>query len=343
VDGGEYGPRPVPDVLTIGNAIVDVISHADDAFLEAQDLVKGSMQLIDAARAESLYGAMGPGIETSGGSAANTAVGVASLGGTAAFVGKVRDDQLGEVFRHDLRAVGVSFDVPPAPASEAEPTGRSLILVTADAQRTMNTHLGVAAHVCAEDVAAELVATSSVVYAEGYLWDSPPGRAAITATMDLAHEAGRARSLTLSDPFCVDRHRDTFLELLDTRIDVLFANEAEITSLYEVATFAEAIERFRGQGRLGFLTCGARGSVVVSDDDVVAVPAEPVDALVDTTGAGDMYAAGALYGLARGMDLEACARLGSVAAAEVITHIGPRPSADLRALALDAEVPGFAG
>jgi sugar/nucleoside kinase (ribokinase family) len=339
--GREYRARPVPDVLTIGNAIVDVIAHADDAFLAAQGLVKGSMQLIDAARAESLYDAMGPGIETSGGSAANTAVGVASLGGTAAFVGKVRDDQLGDVFRHDLRAVGVGFDVPPAPASEAEPTGRSLILVTVDAQRTMNTHLGVAAHVCASDVAADLVAASAIVYAEGYLWDSPPGREAITTTLDLARDAGRQRALTLSDGFCVDRHRETFLGLLDERVDVLFANEDEITSLYEVPTFAEAIERFRGQGRLGFLTCGGRGSVVVSDDDVVAVEAETIDALVDTTGAGDMYAAGALFGLARGMDLEACARLGSVAAAEVITHIGPRPSVDLHALALEANVRGF--
>jgi sugar/nucleoside kinase (ribokinase family) len=332
----------VPDVLTIGNAIVDVIAHADDAFLEAQRLVKGSMQLIDAHRAESLYGAMGPGIETSGGSAANTAVGVASLGGSAGFVGKVRDDQLGEVFRHDLRAVGVAFDVPPAPPTEAEPTGRSLILVTGDAQRTMNTHLGVAAYVCAGDVPADVVAATSVVYAEGYLWDSPPGREAITTTMDLAHEAGRLRSLTLSDPFCVDRHRDTFLALLDTRIDVLFANEAEIISLYEVDTFEQAIDRFRGHGRLGFLTCGPRGSVVVSDDGIVAVDAEPIDDLVDTTGAGDMYAAGALFGLARGLDVETCAQLGSIAAAEVIAHIGPRPEGSLRDLAA-AKLPGCAG
>ena len=322
----------MPDVLTIGNALVDVLSHADDEFLASQALVKGSMQLIDAERAESLYGAMGPAIETSGGSAANTAVGVASLGGTAGFVGKVRDDQLGAVFRHDLHAVGVAFDVPPAPASEPEPTGRSLILVTGDAERTMNTHLGVAAYVCATDVDADLVADSAIVYAEGYLWDSPPGREAITRTMDLAHDAGRLRSLTLSDGFCVDRHRDTFLTLLDSRVDVLFANEDEITSLYEVATFEEAVDRFRGRGRLGFLTCGARGSVVVSDDDVVRVDAEPVERLVDTTGAGDMYAAGALYGLAAGLDLALCARLGSIAAAEVISHIGPRPEASLAQL-----------
>src|SRR5262245_34950646 len=203
------------------------------------------MQLIDADRAVSLYAAMGPAIETSGGSAANTAVGVASLGGSAAFVGKIRDDQLGDVFRHDLRAVGVQYDVPSAPATESEPTGRSLIVVTADAQRTMNTNLGIAACVCAGDVDRDLVADTAVVFAEGYLWDSPPGREAITATMDLAHDAGRLRSLTLSDMFCVDRHRGTFLTLLDSRIDVLFANEAEITALYEVATFEEAIDRFR--------------------------------------------------------------------------------------------------
>jgi sugar/nucleoside kinase (ribokinase family) len=322
----------VPDVLTIGNALVDVIAHADEDFLAAQGLVKGSMQLIDADRAVSLYAAMGPAIETSGGSAANTAVGVASLGGSAAFVGKIRDDQLGDVFRHDLRAVGVQFDVPSAPPTEPEPTGRSLIVVTADAQRTMNTNLGVAAYVCASDVDPDLVAGTAVVYAEGYLWDSPPGREAITATMDLARDAGRRRALTLSDMFCVDRHRETFLTLLDSRIDVLFANESEITALYEVATFEEAIDRFRGRGRLGFLTCGPRGSVVVSDDDVVAVPAEPVDELVDTTGAGDMYAAGALYGLAGGLDLETCARLGSIAAAEVISHVGPRPQVALQDL-----------
>ena len=318
-------------MLAIGNAIVDVLADADDELLARHDLVKGSMELIDADRADVLYAAMPPGIEASGGSAANTAVGVASFGGRAAFIGKVRDDQLGAVFTHDIRAAGVAFDS--TPATSGPPTARCLILVTPDAERTMSTSLGVAVEVSVDDIDEALVGRAAVTFCEGYLWDNDDTKAAIRHAMAVAQNAGRQVSLTLSDGFCVDRHRDEFLhELMVKSVDVLFSNEDEITSLYQVDTFDDALQRVRAEVPLAFLTRGAAGSVVVRGDELHVVDAVPVK-VVDTTGAGDAYAAGALHGLTTGRDLATCARLGSVAASEVISHMGPRPHRALRELA----------
>jgi sugar/nucleoside kinase (ribokinase family) len=328
----------VPDVLTIGNALVDVLDHEDDDFLAAHDLVKGSMHLVDHARAEQLYGAMGPGIEVSGGCAANTAAGIVSLGGSAAFLGKVRDDQLGAVYRHDLASVGVTVEVPTAPADDPDPTGRCLIMVTPDGERTMNTHLGIAAKVCVDDVDPAVVASAPLVYVEGYLWDIESTKDAIRKVLDSLADGARF-AFTMSDSFCVDRHHAEFVQLAADRIDVLFANEAEITRLYEVPTFDEAIEQVRHRKGISFVTCGALGSVVVQDGEVHKVAAHPVDRVVDATGAGDLYAAGALYGLSRGADLATCAQLGSLAAAEVISHLGARPQQPLRQLADTAQLP----
>jgi sugar/nucleoside kinase (ribokinase family) len=321
---------PKFDVVILGSAIVDVIAHADDSFLTEWALAKGSMALVDSERAEAIYAAMGPGVETSGGSAANTAVGVASFGGKAAFIGKVRDDQLGAVFVHDIRASKVAYDV--APAQAGPPTARCLILVTPDAQRTMNTNLGIAGELDASDVESELVASGAVTYCEGYLWDVDTAKTAIKAAMRTAREAGRRVAFTLSDPFCVDRHRADFLDLVIGDVDVLFANETEICSLYELGGFDDALQVVRRQCELAFLTRGALGSVVVAGGDVHVIDAAPVDEVIDTTGAGDQYAAGALYALTHGLDVASAGRLGSLAAAEVIGHIGPRPAVPLRDL-----------
>jgi sugar/nucleoside kinase (ribokinase family) len=325
--------RRMPDVLAIGNAIVDVLAHADDEFLDRHGLAKGSMTLVDGARAEALYADMGPGVEISGGSAANTAAGIAALGATAAFIGKVRDDQLGAVYRHDLRAIGVAFDVPAAPADDPDPTARSLILVTPDAQRTMNTNLGIAGRLQEDDVDAELVESSSIVFAEGYLWDSEVAYGAIEKAFAIARSAGRKVSLTLSDTFCVERHPDTFARSIRLGVDVLFANEAEAHVLTGRDDFEAAVAEIAGMVPLAFVTRSGKGAVVVRGEERHDVPAHRVDALVDTTGAGDLFAAGALYGLVRGADLVTCTRLGCLAAAEVISHVGARPQADLRALA----------
>ncbi len=324
-------PEPTLDVVCIGNAIVDVIAHADDDFLHRHDLVKGSMALTDPGRAQMLYDAMGPGLEASGGSAANTAVGIASFGGRSAFVGKVRDDQLGEVFRHDIRAAGVAFDV--APATEGPPTARCLVLVTDDAQRTMNTSLGIAGQVTVADIDPPLVASAAITYCEGYLWDSEPTKAAIRRAMALAHDAGRDVALTLSDGFCVDRHRSEFLTLVANSVDILFANEDEITALYQTDHFDEALQQVRGAVSLAFLTRGPSGAVVVAGDEVHVVGAHSRGPVLDTTGAGDAFAAGAMFGLTRKCDLATCARLGAMAAGEVITHLGPRPQVRLSELA----------
>lgn len=321
------------DVLAIGNAIVDILAETDDAFLVRHGLVKGSMALIDAARADELYAAMPAAIEASGGSAANTAAAVGSFGGRAAFIGKVRDDQLGTVFTHDIRAAGVGFD--PVPAADGPPTARSLILVTPDAQRTMNTSLGIAGLVTVDDIDAATVADAAITYCEGYLWDIDATKAAIRRAMALAHDAGRKVALSLSDGFCVERHRAEFLELTQSSVDILFANEEEVTSLYEVDHFDDAMQRVRGHVELAFLTRGPAGAVVVGGDEVHVVGAHPRGAVVDTTGAGDAFAAGALFGLSRGYDLATCARLGSLAAGEVISHIGPRPHVPLRDLAAE--------
>ena len=319
------------DVLGIGNALVDVLSHESEEFLRRHGLSKGTMQLVGEPRAHQLYDAMGPGIEMSGGSAANTVVGVASLGGRAHYVGKVRDDQLGEVFAHDLRAVGVGFTTPPA--TSGPPTGRCLVVVTPDAQRTLNTFLGAAVHLGPEDVDPELVARARILYLEGYLFDPPAAQQAFRVAAGHAHAAGRKVALTLSDPFCVDRHRAAFLDLVERHVDILFANEAEILSLYQVRDFDEAVKRVRDHCEVAALTRSERGSVVVVGHHADVVPAHPVSGVVDTTGAGDLYAAGFMVGWCRGLAPEACGRLGSLAAAEVISHVGARPQTSLAALA----------
>jgi len=319
------------DVIGIGNALVDVLSYESDEFVHGHGLVKGTMHLIDESRAGQLYGTMGPGIEISGGSAANTLVGVASFGGRAQYVGKVRDDQLGDVFGHDLRSTGVGYDTPAA--TSGPPTGRCLILISPDAQRTMNTFLGASARLSPDDIDEELIARGTILYLEGYLFDPPRAQEAFRAAAAFAHAAGRKVSLTLSDPFCVDRHRAAFLDLVERHVDVLFANEAEIRSLYEVGDFDAALQRVRRHCEVAALTRGARGSLVVGGDEVHVIDACPVDTLVDTTGAGDLYAAGVLFGLSRGLDLATCGRLGSLAAAEVISHVGARPMVPLGQLA----------
>ena len=319
------------DVVGIGNAMVDVLSHAEDGFLARQGLVKGTMHLVDEPRAREIYDAMGPGVEMSGGSAANTVVGVASFGGRAHYVGKVRDDQLGEVFGHDLRATGVGYDTPRA--IEGPPTGRCLILVTPDAQRTMSTFLGASVRLGPGDIDRGLITRSKILYLEGYLFDPPEAQEAFRTAAAIAHAAGRKVSLTLSDPFCVGRHRAAFLDLVERHVDILFANEAEICALYEVSDFDTALARVRGHCQVAALTRSAKGSVIVADGRLHTVSAHLVDAVVDTTGAGDLYAAGVLYGLSQGLDLPTCGRLGSLAAAEVITHVGARPMVPLAQLA----------
>ena len=310
------------DVVGLGSAIVDAISHADDSFLEEWGIEKGGMTLIDEQRAHLLYDAMGSASETSGGSAANTVAGVASFGGTAAFIGTVRDDQLGEIFRHDIRASGVDFDVPAG--TDGPSTARCLILVTPDAQRSMSTYLGISSLVDPANVDDDLVAAAKVVYCEGYLWDMPQTIEAITKAFDRARQAGGKVAFALSDDFCVDRHRADFLALVDERVDLLFANTEEICSLYEVDHVEDAIDAVRGHCEIAVVTCSADGSVIVTADETIRVPAHPTE-VEDTTGAGDLYASGFIYAYTQGLDLATCGRLGSAAAAEVISHLGARP------------------
>jgi sugar/nucleoside kinase (ribokinase family) len=317
-------------VLGIGNAIVDVISRADEAFLTKHALVKGSMALIDEAHAETLYADMGPGVEVSGGSCGNTMAGVASFGSKGIYVGKVRNDQLGTVFGHDLRATGVSFTT--AQATDGPATARCLILVTPDAQRTMNTYLGACTGLGPADIDPAQVASAGVTYVEGYLWDPPEAKKAVLKAFDAARSAGRKVSITLSDSFCVDRYREEFRALIRERVDILFANEAEIMSLYQVGSFDKAVEAARAENKICALTRSEKGSVVVRGADTYAVPAAPVARVVDTTGAGDLYAAGFLVGLMRDKPLAECARLGGIAAAEVISHVGARPEVALKGL-----------
>lgn len=321
------------DVVGIGNAIVDVISTVDDPFISTHRLNKGAMTLIDTETADQLYDAMPPGIEMSGGSAANTMAGIASLGGKAGFIGKVRDDQLGRIFRHDVGAVGVDFATPPADGGT--PTARCLIVVTPDAQRTMNTYLGACVELTPDDVDPDVIADSQVTYMEGYLWDPPQAKQAFLKAGQVAHDAGRSVALTLSDGFCVDRHRDEFRDLVANHVDILFANEDEILSLYQLSEFDEALQIVRGQVRIAALTRSEKGSVVVGGDEVHVLDAEPVDRVVDTTGAGDLYAAGFLYGLTQGRNLHDCGRMGGIAAAEIISHVGARPAVPLAKLVAD--------
>ena len=318
------------DVVGIGNAIVDVLAHAEEAALAALGLAKGAMTLIDAREAETLYARMGPAIECSGGSAANTIAGIASLGGSTAFIGKVRDDQLGRVFRHDIRALGVHFETPAATSGPA--TARCLVFITPDAQRTLETYLGAAVELGREDVDPALIGAAKVTYLEGYLWDPPRAKEAFLAACEVAHGEGRKVALSLSDPFCVDRHRAEFRELVAGHVDILFANEQEIMALYEVASFDAALQAVRGKVEIAALTRSAKGSVLLRDNEVHVIDATPVARVVDTTGAGDLYAAGFLYGLTHGRDLAACGRLGSLCAAEVIGHLGARPEGPLAEL-----------
>lgn len=320
-------------VAGIGNAIVDVLVHADDALLSQLDLTKGVMTLIDSATAESIYERLPPGIECSGGSAANTIVGIAALGGKAAYVGKVKNDQLGQVFRHDIRSAGITFDT--APAEDGNSTARCFVLVTPDAQRTMLTYLGACVELTPDDVDEAIIASSAITYLEGYLYDPPAAKRAFLAAASVAHGAGRMVSLSLSDPFCVDRHRMDFADLVANHVDILFANEAELCSLYQTDNFDDAIRASRGHCRVAAITRGAKGSVVIAGGDAIVVGAAPVDQVVDTTGAGDLYAAGFLHGFTQGRDLATCALLGGIAAGEVISHFGARPERPLAQLAAE--------
>jgi sugar/nucleoside kinase (ribokinase family) len=319
------------DVLCIGNAIVDVIARVEEGFVSRHGLVKGSMNLIDEARAEELYAGMGQAIEVSGGSAGNTAAGVASLGGKAAYFGKVKADQLGAIFRHDMRAQGVTFDTPAA--AEGPATARSFILVTPDSERTMNTYLGACVNFTTEDVDRRIVEASQVTYMEGYLWDRPEAKEAFKLAARIARGAGRMTSITLSDSFCVERHRESFLDLIRNDIDIVFANETEIKSLYQTQNFDGAMKAIAKDCPIAVLTRSEKGCIVVKGDEVHASPAHPVDKVVDVTGAGDLFAAGFLYGFTNGKSLAEAARLGSLAAAEVISHIGARPEINLAKLA----------
>ncbi len=316
--------------MGIGNALVDVLSHEDEAFIDSAGLVKGAMTLIETDRATELYDAMGTGIEVSGGSAANTVAGVASFGGRAAYLGKVHDDQLGMVFAHDMRANGVVFQSPAAP--DGPPTGRCLIVVTPDAERTMNTFLGASSMFGPDDVDEDLVAAGRITYLEGYLFDRHEAKAAYRRASDIAHAAGRKVALTLSDTFCVERHLDEWRVLVSDAVDILFANEAELEALYCV-DLDEAVERARHDVEIACVTRGSKGSLIVTADGIVEIPVEQVDKVRDTTGAGDLYASGVLFGLSQGLPLTECGRLGSIAASAVIGHTGARPGQSLAQLA----------
>jgi sugar/nucleoside kinase (ribokinase family) len=319
------------DVVGIGNALVDVLSHETETFIGDHHLEKGAMTLVDTERAEQLYASMGPAAEISGGSAANTMVGVTSFGGTAAFIGRVNDDQLGAVFAHDIRAAGVEFTT--KPATDGDPTGRCLIVVTPDAQRTLNTYLGASARLGPGQLDDDLLARAQILFLEGYLWEQPESKDAFRRATTVAHDAGNRVALTLSDSFCVERHRAEFVDLIGHEVDVLFANEAEITSLYEVATFDDALQRVAHQCEIAALTRSEKGAVIVTRDEVHVIDAARVPHVVDTTGAGDLFAAGFLFGLTHGYDLGTAGRLGALAAGEVIAHLGARPEASLAELA----------
>jgi sugar/nucleoside kinase (ribokinase family) len=322
------------DVVGIGNAIVDVIAHAEEEFLAREGLVKGTMTLIDAARAEALYRIMGPAIEASGGSAGNTVAGLASLGGSGAYIGKVRDDFLGQVYRHDITATGIRFETPAARSGPG--TARCLILVTPDGQRTMNTYLGACIELGPADIDPDIIADAQITYLEGYLFDPPLAQEAFRKAAAIAHAGGRQVALSLSDPFCVGRHRAAFRDLVDSHVDILFANEAEICSLYETDDFGTAAAAVRGHVEIAVLTRSAAGSVILASGAEHCIAATPVACVVDTTGAGDLYASGFLYGLTRALPLPACGQLGSLCAAEIISHFGARPEVKLAQLVAEA-------
>lgn len=323
------------DVVGIGNALVDVVSHVDDAFLAEHELVKGTMELVDSARADYLYGKLPSGVEVSGGSCANTMAGIAILGGTGAYIGKVRDDYFGRVFRHDLESLGVQFST--AASADGPATGRCLVMVTGDAHRTMCTDLGAANLLTVDDLDGGVLQTSRVTFMEGYLFDRPEAQRAFVRAAEYAHDSGRKVAITLSDPLCVDRHREAFLDLVETHIDILFANEQEILSLFQVGRFDDALQLLARHGHADIvcLTRSEKGSVIVSDGEIHVIDAEPVKQVVDTTGAGDLYAAGFLYGYTHGYDLGLCGRLATVAATEVISHNGARPERNLAELVVE--------
>jgi sugar/nucleoside kinase (ribokinase family) len=318
------------DVVGIGNALVDVLARVEDDFLSEQAVEKGTMMLVDAERSTAIYDHMPPAQEVSGGSCGNTLAGFASLGGKGAFIGKVRDDQLGQVFRHDLQSTGVDFITPAA--IDGPPTGSCLVLITPDAERTMCTNLGAATYLTRRDIDADIIQSSKVVYMEGYLFDPEEAQSAFVAAAGFAHTAGRKVSVTLSDRLCVDRHRYAFQMLVADHTDILFANEDEIKALYEVDDFDDALQRVRGHCEIACLTRSEKGSVVLSGEEIHLIDPLPVDPVVDTTGAGDLYAAGFLYGYSQGMDLKTCGRIATITASEIIGHVGARPATDLAGL-----------
>ena len=324
------------DVVGIGNAIVDVLSKTDDAFLKANGINKGTMTLIEAGQAEALYAKMGPAMEVSGGSAANTIAALASLGSKAGYIGKVAHDQLGAVFGHDIRAAGVTFNT--QPLVQGVPTARCMILITPDAQRTMNTYLGACVYLSPDDLDEEMIAGAQVTYLEGYLFDRDNAKRAFIKAAQMAHKAGKKVSLSLSDPFCVDRHRDAFLDLVKNHVDILFANEAEIMSLYKAKDFDAVVEHARADCELAAITRSEKGSIIISNDGVTEIKAEPVKQVVDTTGAGDLYSAGFLHGYTKGRPLKICGRMASIAAGEIIAQVGARPQRSLAQLLADKNV-----
>jgi len=318
------------DLVGIGNAMVDVLATVDDAFLEEQTLDKGAMTLVDIDRASEIYAKMPPAQEVSGGSCGNTMAGFASLGGRGVFIGKVRDDQLGDVFRRDMQSIGVDFFTPAT--TEGPQTGSCLVLITPDAQRTMCTYLGAASNLTPKDIDKDIIQAAKVVYMEGYLFDPPDAQDAFVEAADLAHDAGQKVSITLSDPFCVDRHRHAFQMLVADHTDILFGNEEEIKSLYQVDDFDAALQQVRGHCEIACLTRSSKGSVILSGDEVHIIDPMPLDPVVDTTGAGDQFAAGFLYGYTQGMDLRKCGEIATLTATEVISHVGARPDVNLKEL-----------
>lgn len=315
------------DVIGIGNAIVDIIGRCDEAFLAKVGVPKGSMRLVGADEIKKIYAEMGPAVEISGGSAANTIAGIASFGGRAAFIGTVASDEFGRIFSHDIRSVGVTFDSPPV--ANGTPTSRSLILVTPDGERTMNTYLGISTNLGEAQIDLDMIRASSILYLEGYLFDEPQAKQAFRTALKAAKEAGRKTALTLSDGFCVDRHRDEFLSLIRSGIDILFANETEIKSLYQTESFEFAAQNARSDTRLAVLTRSGNGSEIHHEGRTIDISIHPVEEIVDTTGAGDLYAAGFLFGYSRGLPLETAGRLASLAASEIISHTGARPAVSL--------------
>ena len=318
------------DVVGIGNAIVDVISHEDEKFLDTHNLIKDSMALINTDTAVSLYNEMSPTVQSSGGSAANTMSGVASLGGKAAYIGKIRDDHLGEFFAHDINAAGVHFKV--KPASEGLPTARSMIIVTPDGSRTMNTYLGISTNLSKEDLDVHLLENAQILYCEGYIWDIETTKDTIRSAIGIAKGANRTISFTLSDSFCVSRHKDEWIDLINEQVDILFGNEDEIKELSGCGTLSEAAQWIQGKVKVACLTLAERGSIIVTEDEIIGVGAKAVNQVTDSTGAGDLYASGFLFGYARGLDLKICGELASIAAAEIITHTGARPLVPLKNL-----------